>query len=148
MAIGIAVFALAAITGLFTVAMRVESDSRESTAAANLAQRLIAERQVTPVDSAGNPAALKPLLPPLDADGTNLDWDTGALLQPFYVGSSGEKVSSAGTAEYGIIYRITKSARSTALHLVLYWPPQADLKNVQGRYEARGVIALPETSRP
>lgn len=141
-ALGIAAFALASITGLFTVALRAGNESVETTGASHLATRLLAERKIYPIDNAASPPAIEPVLPPLDASSTNFNWAAGTVNTPLYVGEDGA-VTSLDRADFAVAYTITKGKRSTAVHLILYWPPQAKLENAAGRYEVRTSMPLP-----
>jgi len=141
LALGICVFVLIALIGLFSSGWRTSRESEEQIRAANLASRLIAVRMAAPTTG------------PSATDGIPFD----KLSQPYgsvfsgtdaYVTSDGA-VSPNLTADAA--YRMTCFAGTNAetgpklsqVYLRLSWPPQATAALANGWYETLTYVPLP-----
>jgi Tfp pilus assembly protein PilV len=151
-ALGLFIFAVTAIIGLFSVGIGTSKESSDQIQAANFASLLISTRRAIPVDPANATIALTNFaLPSLNAAtpaiGTNV----------LNVMSDGTK-AAAGAGDYNLRYQVTLDNTATPatpprlaqVHLTIWWPtasatPPADPSK---RYELTTQVALPAPASP
>ena len=141
-ALGIFIFALVAIGGLFFVGLNINKESSEQIQAANLASLLISTRRAIPVDPLGTPNPLGNFaLPPLNAP-TSGNYKMG-------VADDGTVGSATGSPAYNLFYQVSTNAVAGAhlaqVHLLLWWPATLTTppNNPSSRYELTTLVALP-----
>ena len=133
MALGICVFCLVALLGLFSVGMKISRESAESIETANLASLLIAQRRAAPD---GTNALLSSALPVLTASVNNRN-------SPVYLTGAGE-FTTVNKATFRLVYNIqTNASRVSQLALTLSSPASSDLTNSRTRYDVLTYVRLP-----
>ena len=135
-ALGIFIFAMVAINGLFFVGLDANKSSSEQIQAANVASLLVSTRRSLPINVITNFA-----LPPLNVaySGTTVPG----------VATDG---TTTGTPAYDLFYQGGTSAvygpHLAQIHILLSWPPSASASptpsnNPSTRFEVTTQIALP-----
>ncbi|MGB8356031.1 MAG: type II secretion system protein [Chthoniobacteraceae bacterium] len=142
-ALGIFIFALVAIDGLFFVGLNANKSSSEQIQAANVASLLISTRRALPTNAIANFA-----LPPL-----NVAYPTNAIYVNA-VATDGTVGTATSIPAYDLFYQggtnATTGAHLAQVHLLLSWPPAAagtgtatPSNNPSTRFEMTTQIALP-----
>lgn len=132
-ALGICVFCLVALLGLFSVGMKSRQESAESIEAANLASLLIAQRRAFPV---GSNAPAFPVLPSLSESTNNRN-------APIYLTGAGEVVA-VEQAAFRLLFLVeTNTLAVSQLSLTLSAPAAADPGRARTRFDVLTYVRLP-----
>jgi Tfp pilus assembly protein PilV len=135
-ALAITVFAGFALIGLLAVGLQSSQDSKQRLQAATVAEALCSTRRACPTNDL---TAQQFPIPSLAVPGDN-------TASPSFLTWDGAKTTTAANARFGFLYSISTNATpgASAVHLCLYWPPQAPANNpATGYYEVSTTVALP-----
>ena len=138
LAVGIFAFAGVALIGLFSIGLNTNRDSAANLQAATISEFMLSTRRATPVSALNSFP-----LPRLDVEAKN---DTAILLN-----ANGMETAEASEARFGLYYNIRPPAdtttsgiaRSSHVHIYIYWPAAATPESANGRYEVVTSIPLP-----
>lgn len=139
-ALGLCVFVLVALLGLFSSGWSMSRESESQIQAANLASGLIAGRVASPTNG-----------PSLNA---GIPFDK--LAQPYgnafsasdqYITTGGVVSASPTAASFRVVCNVGTNAitgpKLAQIYLLLTWPPLAAVTNAAGRYEILTYVSLP-----
>jgi len=138
-ALGICVFVLVTIMGLYSTGMRVNRESQNQIQEANLASLIIASRRAAPTNASQLAIPASALTGPF----TNA-YPNGQLTN--YVGSDG-MITNAANAAYVVSCRAGTNAmtgpNTAQVYLMLSWPAQANPAVSSDHYEVTTYIPFP-----
>lgn len=138
-ALGICVFVLVALMGLFSSGWKMGRESEDQVQAANLASQIIALRMASPTNGPTTTAAI-PYSKMKQAY-------TNAYNSPDqFVSFDGTLLPDATGAAYRIACNVgtnvSTGSQVSQVYLRLTWPPQAAATNAAGRYEVCTYVPL------